>query len=520
MVLLVAGFSILLAIMIWHAGELLAYLKAVLFYPYALDYGEGIVWQQMRDMVGGTAYGPLQVYPAIVYHYPPVYHMTSAALAGLTGADQLVAGRLVSIFSSFATVYMVGLLAARAMPAEVENRVRVICATMAGLFFLTSYPVLVWTPLMRVDMLSGALALGGMLLALRALDRPACIYGAAAMFLLSVYTKQISIAAPMAAFSVLLLVRPGLAVRGIIVSLLFGLLALAWLSLATDGGFLTHILSYNINRFMPSSFGDILFPQLVMHMALILLSILGVGTSWRAIRRNLAGSGSPTLGLEVLARDRTMIAVLMLLIFLGLKTIMLLGILKSGASFNYMIEWFSVVAIFAGLALAPLVVRAMGPTPLAPRLSPILVALALVALPLQLAVLPIYFPGMQVVEQQTKARSRIVERIASSTRPTISDDMTLLIRAGRNVEWESAITAELGQLGKYDQLAFAKLIRAHCFGLFVIEGKTDRSPFLARYNPPVAAAILSAYPQEERIGGLLLRWPSAAPASEAKCPSL
>lgn len=518
--LLIAGFSILTVAMIWHVGELLAHLQAVLFYPYSLDYGEGIVWQQMRDMLNGTAYGPLQVYPAIVYHYPPVYHMTSAALATLTGIDQLVAGRLVSILSTLATIYMVGLLTARAMPVDVEKRVRVICATLAGLFFLTCYPVLIWAPLMRVDMLSGALGLAGILLALRALERPAWIYGAALSFLLSVYAKQISIAAPIAAFSVLLLVRPGLAIRGIALSTILGLLALTWLSVVTDGGFLTHILAYNINRFLPSSFGEILLPQLIIHMALIALAVLGAAASWRTIGRAVSGKGSLTLIREVLGPNRALIAVLMLLIFFVLKTIMLLGVLKSGASFNYMIEWFSAVAIFAGLALAPVAARAMGPMPAGWQLSLVPVTLGLVALPLQLALLPVYFANAQVVAQKSEARARIVKRIASSARPVIADDMTLLIRAGRNVEWESAITAELGQLGKYDQLAFAGLIRAHCFGLFVIEGKTDRSPFLVRYNPPVVAAIFSAYPKEEKINEFSLRSPSVGPASKERCPSL
>lgn len=517
-VLLAAGISILAAVMLWHVAHLLAHLKAVISYPYSLDYGEGIVWQQMRDMLRGTAYGPLQVYPAIVYHYPPVYHITSAALAALTGMDQLVAGRTVSILSTFATAYVVALLTARALPGEVDGRVRAICATMAGLFFLTCYPVLIWTPLMRVDMLSGALGLAGIALALRALDRPAWIYGAAALFLLSVYAKQISIAAPMAAFSVLLLVRPRLAVQGIGFSVILGLLALAWLSWATDGGFLTHILAYNINRFMPSSFGEILFPQLLIHMVLIALSVLGATASWRAIRRDLAGCNSLALIRTALARNPAAVAALMLLIFLLLKTIMLLGILKSGASFNYMIEWFSAVAVFAGMALAPLAARAMRQIAADRALSPVFVALALVALPLQLAFLPVYFADAQAIAQKGMARARIVERIASSARPVIADDMTLLIRAGRNVEWESAITAELGQLGTYDQRAFARLVRAHCFGLFVIEGKTDRAPFLVRYNPPVADAILSAYPREEKINEFSLRSPVAAPAANAGCP--
>jgi len=48
--------------------------------PYQRDYGEGIVWQQMRLMFAGKGYGPIDGFPAIVFHYPPVYHATVEAL--------------------------------------------------------------------------------------------------------------------------------------------------------------------------------------------------------------------------------------------------------------------------------------------------------------------------------------------------------------------------------------------------------------------------------------------------------
>ncbi len=84
-----------------NLGTLLVFSFNALSYPYSLDYGEGIVWQQMRDMLQGTAYGPLEVYPAIVYHYPPVFHLVAGATAAISGADQLAAGRAVEVVSSF-----------------------------------------------------------------------------------------------------------------------------------------------------------------------------------------------------------------------------------------------------------------------------------------------------------------------------------------------------------------------------------------------------------------------------------
>src|SRR5690348_11443274 len=49
--------------------------------PHQLDYGEGIVWQQMRMIIDGQGYAPLKPFPAIVFHYPPVYHLTTWVVA-------------------------------------------------------------------------------------------------------------------------------------------------------------------------------------------------------------------------------------------------------------------------------------------------------------------------------------------------------------------------------------------------------------------------------------------------------
>ncbi len=80
-------------------------------YPFGIDYGEGIVWQQMRNIMHGAGYGPLGVYPAIVYHYPPVFHVTAGMAARLFGTDELATGRAVSWIAGLGTAAIVGRLA-------------------------------------------------------------------------------------------------------------------------------------------------------------------------------------------------------------------------------------------------------------------------------------------------------------------------------------------------------------------------------------------------------------------------
>ena len=68
-------------------------------YPFSIDYGEGIVWQQALLIPGERMYGNIDVYPFIVFHYPPIYHLTVRALASV-GLDYLTAGRVLSFVST------------------------------------------------------------------------------------------------------------------------------------------------------------------------------------------------------------------------------------------------------------------------------------------------------------------------------------------------------------------------------------------------------------------------------------
>ena len=98
------------------AGVLRWFVEAIPF-RYALDYNEGIVWKQMVEIVAGRGYAPIDRFPAIVFHYPPVFHLAAAALAQ-TGLDPLIAGRLVSLVSTAGSALIVGDLARRLMPPK------------------------------------------------------------------------------------------------------------------------------------------------------------------------------------------------------------------------------------------------------------------------------------------------------------------------------------------------------------------------------------------------------------------
>ena len=97
---------------------------AALPFAYSLDYNEGIVWKQMTEIVAGRGYAPIDGFPAIVFHYPPVFHLAAAALAQ-TGLDPRVAGRVVSRASTAGSALLVGDLARRLLPNSPAGRAAV-----------------------------------------------------------------------------------------------------------------------------------------------------------------------------------------------------------------------------------------------------------------------------------------------------------------------------------------------------------------------------------------------------------
>lgn len=448
-------------------------------YPYDLDYGEGIVWQQMSNIVAGTGYAPLGTFPAIVYHYPPVYHLAVAGLAAATGLDPLVAGRGLSAASTLASMALIGRLAFVAAAPQ-PRPAALIGATAGALAFVAGPTVIFWSSLMRVDMLATALSLGGLCCTLRELRLPRRFPVAAILFALAVYTKQTAIVAPLAAFVTLLLVRPRAAWRLALTCGAIGVAALGVAMIATGGGFLTHVVSYNVNRVDLTRW----YPTAATLGTQAAMLTVAAAVAWRA-RSGL--------------RDRP--AVLLLVVYLLFRVATLPLALKSGASDNYLIDLFSVGAALFGAGVAAIAGAVLDGSPW-PR--PIITIIALVAVPIQGARLE---PVHQIAAHgpSRDALATLVARIRVARSPVISDYMILIRRAGRPVSFEPAIAAELAHSRLYDETALIRMIRDRRFAFFINQGSGDG--YRQRYNPAVRAAIADAYPRIETSGELVIRSP-------------
>jgi hypothetical protein len=459
-------------------------------FPYAMDYGEGVVWQQMRDVVAGEAYRPIGLDRAVAYQYPPIYHLVVAATASIIGMDELYAGRLISLVCTGLCALLVGWLTAKCVRDEAAH-VKLGAATIAALSFTTLPLLATWAVLMRIDMLACFLTLAGMLLASRAPKSLTAAVAAGLVFTAALYTRQTCLPAPAAAFIVLWIVHPRRAWTMAGVSAASGLAALAWLETATRGGFLLNIVSYNVNRIIwdhAAALGATLLADIIP------IAIAGIGAvaAWRKARRQ---------GLREIATRQTALAIVLLT--LALKTLMLPAILKSGASDNYLIDWFTQISVLVGLASVPLLRSGTGPAAKPSMLLSILFAIGL----------PIYVwgspppPDPAAMAAQRRGLDDIVALIRRSERPVLTDDPTLLIRAGKPMRWETAMIAEMGSFGRYDERGFAQMIRRRDFGFFVTEDDRGDLLFDQRFNPIIADAIHAAYPRHVTMGGRILHLP-------------
>ena len=219
-----------------------------------------------------------------------------------------------------------------------------ICGIWGGIIALSLPNVLMWSALMRVDMLFVALSVGGFYFGLRALTQPKAIHAAALCFVGAIYTKQTAIAAPAAVFATLLYLRPQTAWRGIATTLAASFIALVPVLWFSDGGFFRHILLYNVNRINiengQRTFGVVKasWPYCAVAAWAMYARLSRIKVTEGSLRQRLIDSPSEASSL-------------MLRVYFVLATLMLLLVFKSGASTNYYLEWQFLLGIYAGIAL-------------------------------------------------------------------------------------------------------------------------------------------------------------------------
>jgi hypothetical protein len=485
--LLIAGLLYFAWVDLRCAGTLLAS-------PFG-DYGEGIVWQQALLIPGPRMYGQIDHLPFIVFHYPPVYHLASRGVMAF-GVDPLAAGRIVSLGATAIIMTSIAWLIAAELSRRVGRSAVLIGAITGALLPLSLGPVEMWFDRMRVDMLAIALAFLGVVFAVRAERQPAWLALAMPAFVLSIYTRQTELAAPASALLVLLLVRPRAAILAGIGGAVLGLCALAWLEWVTAGGFLRHIISYNINTWTFALVLTRLRFQ-VSYAVLLGLAVTGLALLW--LRRR-----DETLPRGAEARRYTIVLPI-ITVWLLLSLIMMVATVgKNGSDVNYFIEPLCVCAVAAGLLIGlgwQAVAGSSGRRDKALRLGLVFATLALVAVMAKRrpTCYAVQDPGLRAIQEN------LVQEIARQDRPVLSEDMVLSLRAGRDVPIEPAIFHELAITGQWDQHRLTDLIDSHAFAFLVTTPDKIYTPL--RYTPEVMAAMERAYPRVETRGPYAIRYP-------------
>jgi hypothetical protein len=480
----------------WHFLQYLWHAMGAVRYPFGMDYSEGVTWQQALLITGPRMYGDISRFPFIVFHYPPVYFLVVRALAA-TGIDMLVAGRSISLVSTLAVGAVVGRLAFLAISIRIGRTARFTGSAIAVLTVFCYEPIVVSSPLMQVDMLAVALSFLGVLCVVTSVGQPWRLTAGSVLFLLAIFTRQTSIAAPLAALPVMLTVNP----RRTAATSLTALVLLLLLNAATGDGFLRHILVYNFDHYQFSSIVDGIVQQR-HHAIFLLFTVAGVISTWRRLARERHWPDRQAFARDV-AESMVVRCMLIATLYLIVTTIMIVTI---DTSPNDLIEGMCVWSVIIGVFVASTIDHALGRAKQTLTV-PIAISLGWL-LAVQMLIMPTANGEYQIV---TAAYIQDLEslrsRIANSQGPVLSDDIVLLLRAGKQVPWEPATFAALASRGRWNQRLIVDRIEAHEFAMIVTLGRPETRSYDSRYTPEVSHAIETAYPHTERVAGRTIHLP-------------
>jgi uncharacterized membrane protein len=356
---------------------------------------------------------------------------------------------------------------------------------------------------MRVDMLAVALDFLAVLSAVTSSRHPWRLYAGFALFLLAMFTKQTSIAAPLATFPVMLLIDRRRTLTASAAVLVIGLVLLLLLERRTGGGFLRHILLYNLNRYRFDLLVDGITHQ--WHQAIFLLFTLGgIVSLWRRLAAERLWPNRHAL-IRDAAESTDTRCLLVFTLYLIITTLLLVMMGKSGASENYLIEGMCVWSVIIGAFAASTTDRAV--TGARKAVAPLSILLGWLLVGQMLAMPTANGQYWFTTPASLRALEALRSRIADLPGPVLSDDMVLLLRAGKTVPWEPAIFAELASQGRWNQSLIIDRIESHAFAMIVTQGQPGTDEYDPRHTPQVTRAIAASYPRTEQVAGRTLHLP-------------
>lgn len=434
--------ALALAGLLYLAGLTLWLGLTGLFFPYQLDYGEGLLLHFVKEWSQGRPiYRPIGEYPFITANYPPLDIALAVALTPIMGLSY-AAGRLWTLLA----ITLVAILIAAWVRQEGG---RWLPAVAAALLFVGSPYIYHWAPLFRVDLVGLALTLSGLYLAWRDIQsgHQNRLWLAVLLFVAALYAKQSFLFAPAAALACLFLFvdrRQAIKMAGAMAVLGGGLFLL--INTFTQGNFWQGLVVSNVNPFIWPEF----WKQLGDFFRTF--AILPLLAAWQAVGR-FALNRAVSLRQKVRLLDLYLIASLLSLGLAG----------KAGAWENYFFEALAALALCAGLGLASLERRGKG---LCRVLTPLLV---LIQVALMWHTPRLANRYLQLTRQSNEAVAPV---LAHTHDPIVSEDMGLLVTNGKVLDYCSFQYSQLARAGRWDQSWELAQLRGRRWSLVVLEQGT------------------------------------------------
>lgn len=417
----------------------------ILCYPLDAAYGEGILLNQAQLLSRGLPiYKSVHDYPYTVAIYTPLYYVVMAVLFKVAGVSLLV-GRALSLLAALAIGAMIYTLVHK------NSGQRFIAACAALLFY--SFPLVRWETLFRPDMLAVALSLAGIFVFTRGQgDRR--LYLAGSLFVASFLTKQTYVTGLLAVTAFLFLTDLRSALKFIGWTSSLTLLALTCFQILSGGWFLFDTVVLNSNALSFQRMGAAFLVIVIFELPFVMIVVAYLGFARR--------------------KDDMLFA-----LYLAATAWHLFATAKAGSASNYLLEPQAALSIMVGLALQWLLAKKRLPFTNRPLWN----RFAFIGL-VYLAIITVFTSGELLVRVANASEARVTlprltKIVKSVPGPVLSDDISLLVLAGKPVYFEPFLFSLLAKEGKWDPRPLVARIRAQEYDLLVLGHELSRplSPY-------------------------------------------
>lgn len=419
-----------------------------------LNYVEGFnLLDALRVAAGEELFGDPAEPPWTIHVYTPFYTWVHSILAD-PGNPSLVAGRLVS--------YLALLLGAVAIAVSTPRASRPWAVGIAALY-LTMPLLAEWGALVRPDNLAVLFSLLGVLTVMSN-ERRAGLLLAAAFFFLAFFSKQSTLAGLIASTLYLAGRNRRAAVLLAGATSVLGGVAVIWMQVTTEGWFLFHTVTGNLNPFDWRQLGSIHGAFLRDHFYLVI-------------------AGGVLSGSAILDRRFSLP-----FLWFGVAVALTVSAGKIGSDANYFLEPLAALTLFAAREI-PIAIASLTRTRRR-RAVATLCALGLLAAAMNVGA---FFRRSVALPAADEAYAEIVRGVAALPAGAIvSDDGALLVYTNRPLVFRPFVMTQLANTGRWDERPFVEQIAAREL-VAVIPVVVPEERFVSRYTAVMRQTLMDHY---------------------------